>query len=368
MKVGLVGLHIVHKTFWAPQWVWSTFEHIDNVPSLGDPEKSADKGKTPYSFYNPETAKLKPPAADCRVQRPGVIPAKKSQWYRENSNACNNLQIIKNSHPSSTGEDDDSPIQIDGKLIPNQVTRLDPITKSRLNSGYRNKLKEAGSVFQYFELVNTQWPLNGRSEPIETTINMQACNDYRTTNCYELKPPGLRLRNTTMETFQVAFHENPDESITEFSSAGCMQCHGHAGLDFSFAWTDAAEEIVPIVQDNLGTPPWGSYRQSCSERVMNGTQLRARCQTLTGDENPTTLENAHLCTGDIANINGKLFCNPPLGSFSLTCDGIDIENDFLKAQCLKSDGSTRVLASLKLDSYEGVIENCDGVLTKGRCQ
>ena len=30
--VGLVGLHIIHKTVTQPQWIWATFEHVDNVP------------------------------------------------------------------------------------------------------------------------------------------------------------------------------------------------------------------------------------------------------------------------------------------------------------------------------------------------
>jgi len=30
--VGLVGLHIVQKTPSRPQWIWSTFEQVDNVP------------------------------------------------------------------------------------------------------------------------------------------------------------------------------------------------------------------------------------------------------------------------------------------------------------------------------------------------
>src|SRR5262249_19719021 len=30
--VGLVGLHIVQKTPSRPQWIWSSFEHVDNVP------------------------------------------------------------------------------------------------------------------------------------------------------------------------------------------------------------------------------------------------------------------------------------------------------------------------------------------------
>jgi hypothetical protein len=34
-EVALIALHIVQKTPKRPQWVWSTFEHADNVPSTG---------------------------------------------------------------------------------------------------------------------------------------------------------------------------------------------------------------------------------------------------------------------------------------------------------------------------------------------
>jgi hypothetical protein len=32
--IALVGLHIVTKTPDRPQWIWSTFEHVDNVPGI----------------------------------------------------------------------------------------------------------------------------------------------------------------------------------------------------------------------------------------------------------------------------------------------------------------------------------------------
>ena len=31
-KLGLVGFHVGHKTKFAPQWVWTSFEHVSNVP------------------------------------------------------------------------------------------------------------------------------------------------------------------------------------------------------------------------------------------------------------------------------------------------------------------------------------------------
>ena len=133
---------------------------------------------------------------------------------------------------------------------PNQVVRLDKITQSPLNHAYRTKLANMGSVFQHYLLVNTQWPLNGRRRPplLKTTINMRACWDgEKSTDCYAVKPDGLRLRNTALETYQVSFHEAKVEPGTgQASSAGCIQCHGISGVDFSFVWTDAVTAPVPL--------------------------------------------------------------------------------------------------------------------------
>ena len=48
--LGLAGIHIVHKTKGEPQWIWSTFEHVHNVPTsvtAGKPTKQH------FNFYNP---------------------------------------------------------------------------------------------------------------------------------------------------------------------------------------------------------------------------------------------------------------------------------------------------------------------------
>jgi hypothetical protein len=47
-KMGLVGFHIAHKVKDNPQWVWSTFEHVDNAPIQGEvPDPSID-----YSYFS----------------------------------------------------------------------------------------------------------------------------------------------------------------------------------------------------------------------------------------------------------------------------------------------------------------------------
>ncbi|MHC2585357.1 hypothetical protein [Bradyrhizobium diazoefficiens] len=49
--IALVGLHIVAKTPNRPQWIWSSFEHVDNVPGITtEPKPPAG---IPFSFNDP---------------------------------------------------------------------------------------------------------------------------------------------------------------------------------------------------------------------------------------------------------------------------------------------------------------------------
>ena len=50
--IGLIGFHVGHKTRFASQWVWTSFEHVSNVPDAEDVGTSNIRG--PYSFFNPD--------------------------------------------------------------------------------------------------------------------------------------------------------------------------------------------------------------------------------------------------------------------------------------------------------------------------
>ncbi len=52
VTVGLVGLHVVQKTPSRPQWSWSTYEHVDNVPP-GRPD-----GPGTFTFHDGGTAEM----------------------------------------------------------------------------------------------------------------------------------------------------------------------------------------------------------------------------------------------------------------------------------------------------------------------
>lgn len=59
VTVGLVGMHIIHKVSnHGTDWIWSSFEHIDNAPDCADSVKHADcgLGMRRFSFYNKSCA------------------------------------------------------------------------------------------------------------------------------------------------------------------------------------------------------------------------------------------------------------------------------------------------------------------------
>jgi|SRR5688572_1679566 len=108
--LGLVGLHIVMKTAQLPQWLWATFEHVDNAP---DKATGPVTGKQ-YNFFN-----LNCPS--CPINQP---PA-------------------------------------EGDMTPTQVMRLVPLnsTATSTNGIYQTALAtlRTDNVWKNYELIDAQW-------------------------------------------------------------------------------------------------------------------------------------------------------------------------------------------------------------------
>jgi hypothetical protein len=141
-EVGLVGLHITQKTPTRPQWVWATFEQVDNVP----PFNSTASGVVPYSFNNPTC-----PVTQC-------VPNKSTE---------------KNGVPTR---------------IPTQVIRVVNIgaAAQAANAVWQKNLAAVvGSAYPFYQLVDVQWPTAPGEPPTGNPT------------------PGL-LANTTMETYNGA--------------------------------------------------------------------------------------------------------------------------------------------------------------------
>lgn len=267
-KVGLVGLHIIRKTVHSPQWVWATFEHVDNVPPVGE----AGRADTQYLLNDPSC--VAPGDELCSVLRPGVIP----KATEANKSCCPNAQLIVNANPGRPGLDGTLQPHDGQPLVKNQVTRLVPIGPVEMNGRFQAALPPPWS---HYLLLNTQWPSGARQEAAQSppgAVRRIPCNvrdllwselggensafleaGIPKPECYTMQPRSgdgeLKLRNTTMETFQAAWDDPATGDAHQVSSQSCFNCHGFSGVDFSFVWTDATEEIVPFPPAGGSTGP-----------------------------------------------------------------------------------------------------------------
>jgi hypothetical protein len=191
VEVGLVGMHIAHKSQSSPQWIWSTFEQIDNLAT--DP--IANPGLNP-NYFNPGC-----PTCAVNVQPTGANPA---------------------NHPV-------------------QALRMIPIPpdKQELNREAQAALRAQNSVWQYYQLIDTQWPTDPSSPPtspgdgnLPEAINNKAGG----------QPTPVYLTNITMETYFQGGNQNannqeegnppinPPSTIQVFGTESCTGCHSSAGV------------------------------------------------------------------------------------------------------------------------------------------
>ncbi|WP_139793227.1 hypothetical protein [Ensifer aridi] len=142
-QVGLVGLHIVQKTISRPQWIWSSFEQIDNIIE--------EHSQTPATFNAGDGVPM--PA-----RNPYVFPP---------------------------------PVQVPAAF---NVDRIKPVHENtkRTNDIYQKLLAEVGAPWQFYKLVVTQWPLSV-GDPSK---------DGKPTNTFPGKNhDATSFANLTMETF-----------------------------------------------------------------------------------------------------------------------------------------------------------------------
>jgi mono/diheme cytochrome c family protein len=201
--VGLVGLHVILRTPKRRQWIWSSFEHVDNVPG---PEQPAAPGRT-FSF-NYGTAYTGSPAPNVDANPPaGATPG------------------IPQASQSLGPEGPGGP-------RPTQVARLQdlhPVTQ-QVNERYRQALAAANSVWQNYRLVVTQFPSNPGD------INADYDGDPFPAPVGEAEGGRLvSVANATMETYVQ-------------KNTSCMACHQGAksyGVAFVFSLGRALDRTPP---------------------------------------------------------------------------------------------------------------------------
>lgn len=179
--VGLVGLHIVRKTANHQDWIWSSFEQIDNVPNATD---------VPPSFFNAACANCPANTA------PAKIGDEKSYLWEAQQPYAQRYAYTYNKQQYGT--------QV------NRVYEIYPFTEG-VTLQWWNNAAVKGTVWTNYQLIGSQWRAHGTQNPpkIEDIPN--------------------RLANTTMETYIQ-------------NDGSCLGCHENATTsvgqcaDFSFVF------------------------------------------------------------------------------------------------------------------------------------
>ncbi|MFN0108134.1 MAG: cytochrome C [Blastocatellia bacterium] len=184
-NMGLVGLHVVHKTKNEPQWLWSSFEHVKNVPTAA--EVKAKTLQASYNFYNAA-------CANCPVNTPPKRP-----WD-------------PNAVPFPGG-------------FKSQIVRVTSLTTAtnNLNSQFQKILP--GAPWENYMLISTQWPTDGQSK----------------TDPLGVPAPNF-LANTTMETYVQG--TVPQASSSCMACHGNAAATSGRTADFTYILERAKRQVI----------------------------------------------------------------------------------------------------------------------------
>jgi len=177
VTVGLVGLHVVQKTPSRPQWSWSTYEHVDNIPS-----SAAADGPGKFIFHDGSSAEM-PDENPLPLVPLAPQPAKPFNVTRSARTPI---------HPNTAAT----------------------------NTRYRALLKD--TMWANYQLVMTQWSRvpGNQANPVAVTVTGDASTTFPGVGA------GSAFANVTMETF--------DQNRVQL---GCMNCHTQARMRADFMWS-----------------------------------------------------------------------------------------------------------------------------------
>lgn len=191
VTVGLVGLHIIRKVPGAPQFMWSSFEHIDN-----NPDNNAG---------NPSGPNLPP--------NPNQLPRLGFTYFNPNCSVATDpyFKCVPNALPGTPCSVGNSPPGCVPYSAPMQITRMTPVdTIANQVTAWAWSLFPADSVFNYYRLVDVQWPNQPTGIPPGATTPLST-GDITPRDATRI------MANTTLETYLQ-------------SSFSCMDCHQAAPI------------------------------------------------------------------------------------------------------------------------------------------
>ena len=162
VTVGLVGLHIIHKTASGQQFIWGTFEHVDNDPSTSD------------------------------IKSGNLLPS--YTYYNQNCNpSTDHYRCVANAMPQPGKDPYSAPVQV---VREQPIESISSDNVAGLNQYAWQQISAANpsSVFLNYELVNTLWPNNNTIVNPAATVPLPSGNP-------QPPPSQIIVANTTMETY-----------------------------------------------------------------------------------------------------------------------------------------------------------------------
>ena len=216
--LGMIGMHISQKTPTGKQWVWSTFEHIDiidqNTTTIGGTEVVIHP-----SLTDPD-CEICPVNVDLSSDKATLAANKHGDFWNLGTDT---LDWYRNSTVRKT-----------------QVKRMVdiPVRVEKINAEMQAYFKSVGSVWQYYRLIDTQYPLDQNVPPGPNSPDNFIIPES-VTNKPGGKPNLALLTNMTMETFfqkgnqdaaNLIENFNGQTNFEIFGTESCMGCHSSAGI------------------------------------------------------------------------------------------------------------------------------------------
>lgn len=216
-QVGLVGLHIVHKTSQQPQWVWSSFEHVDNVPECKPQNSFYSFDRSPHKIVNsqcPTEGSFSFFSAPCPDDDPGCA-------------SCNTA-------PRGNVAGNQKLFHLDRKAQRSQICRQMALetTAPPTTCAWKQALLAVNpnSVWANYILVGTQWNQKLSDASCSSDNNYVPENIKPT---YRSTTTPMPLGNTTMEGYESPTVNSPE-------NPSCIRCHAGAtdttGRSSDFIW------------------------------------------------------------------------------------------------------------------------------------
>jgi hypothetical protein len=228
VPVGLVGFHIGHKSSPFTAWVWSTFEHVDNVPCTAGEVNSGD----------PRCAK---PVLAAAAPTPSPMPAPTPPGGYSFNNGLFDPVAAKNGFSPAGAAFPFNPKKPPFKPV--QAIRFNELRDDiiSMNNFVRVLPGVQNTPWQFYKLIANQWSTNNidpnTGKPIPIVVNDP-------TGSGDLYPQGSgnpfpqdSVANITMETYYQV------QSAAPFKNFGtsCVHCHYQAAqTDFSWVTADMA--------------------------------------------------------------------------------------------------------------------------------